>query len=354
MASLLLVAGAFAQTQTQNGVVKTRGRMVGGKLVPGSLLDGTTVQVEGRQAILAKDGNFSFPVSSGQYTLKSVTKQGYKLLDAEMCHQYNYSANPLAIVMEQPEQLMRDKLAAERKIRRQLQDQLREKEDRIEAMREQNAITQEQYNTALQELYSTQESNEKLISNMAKRYSELDYDQLDEFQRQVSYYIENGELAKADSLLRSRGDVAEQVNASLKSGAALQQKRQQLEKAGTVLAEETLEVAQRCYSYYELFVAKFNNDSAAYYLALRTSLDTTNIEWLCETGDFYMDFLADYDKAMSYYKIALRQSHKQNGDITGASLDAYNGIGLVFFEKADYDKAMEYLQKAKQDLFLPI
>ena len=59
---LLLVAGALAQTQTQNGVVKTRGRMVGGKLVPGTALAGATVQVEGRQAILAKDGNFSFPV----------------------------------------------------------------------------------------------------------------------------------------------------------------------------------------------------------------------------------------------------------------------------------------------------
>ena len=85
MASLLLVAGAFAQTQTQNGVVKTRGRMVGGKLVPGSLLDGTTVQVEDRQAILSKDGRFSFPVKDGKFTLKSVTKQGYKLVDADAC-----------------------------------------------------------------------------------------------------------------------------------------------------------------------------------------------------------------------------------------------------------------------------
>ena len=139
MASLLLVAGAMAQTQ--NGVVKTRGRMVGGKLVPGTMLDGTTVQVEGRQAILAKDGNFSFPVKDGKYFLKSVSKQGYSLVDAEACRQYQYSSNPLAIVMEMPEQQQRDKLAAERKIRRQLQDQLREKEDEIEALREQNTIT---------------------------------------------------------------------------------------------------------------------------------------------------------------------------------------------------------------------
>ena len=51
-------------------------------------------------------------------------------------------------------------------------------------------------------LYEEQESNEQLISEMAKRYSELNYDQLDEFYRQVSSFIEDGELVKADSMLR--------------------------------------------------------------------------------------------------------------------------------------------------------
>ena len=100
---LLLAAGALAQTQTQNGVVKTRGRMVGGKLVPGTALAGATVQVEGRQAILAKDGNFSFPVKDGKYFLKSVSKQCYSLVDAEACRQYQYSKNSLTIVMETPD-----------------------------------------------------------------------------------------------------------------------------------------------------------------------------------------------------------------------------------------------------------
>ncbi|MBQ6725938.1 MAG: hypothetical protein IJQ89_05100, partial [Bacteroidales bacterium] len=195
--ALLVADGVLAQTQ--NGVVKTRGRMENGKLVPGTALAGATVQVEGRQAMLAKDGNFSFPVKDGKYILKSVTKQGYNLVDAEACRQYQYSKNPLTIVMETPDRQMQDKLKAERKIRRQLQDQLREKEDEIEELREQNRLTEEQYRNALQELYTQQQSNEKLIADMAKRYSELDYDQLDEFQRQVSYCIENGQLAKADS-----------------------------------------------------------------------------------------------------------------------------------------------------------
>ena len=223
LALVVLTIFGGLQAQTQSGVVKTRGRMVGGKLVPGTPLTGATVQVDGRQAMLSKDGKFSFPVKDGKYTLKSVTKQGYSLIDVEACRSYNYSKNPLTIVMESPEQQQQDKLAAERKIRRQLQDWLREKEDAIEALLEQNRITEEQYRKQLQELYSEQQNNEKLIADMAKQYSELDYDQLDEFQRQVSYCIENGQLAKADSLLRSQGDMNKQVEESLKAGAALQQ-----------------------------------------------------------------------------------------------------------------------------------
>ncbi|MBR5028326.1 MAG: hypothetical protein IKX51_03795, partial [Bacteroidales bacterium] len=294
---VLLMTGLFAQTKTQSGVVKTRGRMENGRLVPGKLLSGAMVQVDGRQAILAKDGKFSFPVTGGYYMLNSVAKQGYQLVDVETCRRYSYSANPLTVVMETPEQQMQDKLTAERKIRRQLQDQLREREDEIEALREQKSITDEQCRNALQELYTKHESNEKLIADMAKRYSELDYDQFDEFQRQVSCCIENGQLAKADSLLRSRGDVAKQVEATLRAGAAIQQQREWLQKAETVHSAEIEEVARRCYSYYELFVAKFHNDSAARYLELRSSLDTDNVEWLGEAAYFVELYLADYSKA---------------------------------------------------------
>ena len=63
----------------------------------------------------------------------------------------------------------------------------------------------------MQQLYDDQQNNDKLIADMAKRYSTLDYDQLDEFYRQVSYFIENGELTRADSLLRTRGDINVQV-----------------------------------------------------------------------------------------------------------------------------------------------
>ena len=131
---LSMLSASIAYAQTQNGVLKTRGRMENGKLVPGTPLSGATVQVDGRQAILVKNGKFSFPVKDGRYTLKSVTKQGYSIVDAEACRQYQYSKNPLTIVMEPPEQLRSDQLATERKLRRELQRRIQLREDEIDAL----------------------------------------------------------------------------------------------------------------------------------------------------------------------------------------------------------------------------
>ena len=225
-ASLLLCLAASAQTQ--QGYVKTKGRMVNGKLVPGQGLKGAAVLIKGRTAVLvnADDGAFSFPVAETQFKLDSVKKKGYQLVDMDACPKtYKYSANPIYLVMETPEQQLQDKLDAERKIRRNLQKQLQAKEDEIEALKETNKISLEEYQAALMKLYEEQESNEQLITDMAKRYSELDYDQLDDFYRQVSYCIENGELTKADSLLRSRGNINAQVNSIKQRGQALKEEK---------------------------------------------------------------------------------------------------------------------------------
>ena len=161
-AFLFFVVTAFSQTQ--QGFVKTKGRMVNGKLVPGQGLKGTTISIKGRTAVLvnAEDGAFSFPVTNLQFHLDSVKKKGYQLIDMDLCPRtYNVSGNPLFIVMETPEQQLQDKLNAERKIRRNLQRQLQEKEDEIEAMKETNLISMEEYQNRLQQLYAEQENNEQ-------------------------------------------------------------------------------------------------------------------------------------------------------------------------------------------------
>ena len=347
IATLFLCVISVAQTQ--QGVVKTRGRMVNGKHVPGKGLPGTVVSIKGRTAIGVKNNNgtFSFPVNGKQFLVQSVKKNGYTLVDADAAPKtYMHSANMLYLVMETPEQVTHDKLTSEKKIRRTLQRQLQEREDEIEALKAANKISQQEYQKALLKLYADQKNNDKLISDMAKRYSELDYDQMDEFYRQVSNFIEQGELTRADSMLRSRGDVGSQIEAELKRGETIRKKKEELQQAEAVHKHDIEELARRCYSYYENFLMQHQNDSAAKYIEWRAMLDTTNVEWQNDAGLFINDYQARYNDALKYYEIGLRQSVTQFGEVDKWTTIFYNNIGTVYCSQGDYPKALEYCQKA--------
>lgn len=105
-------------------------------LVPGKGIQNAIVAVRGRSTVLSQvNGNFSFYIPGQTFALDSVSKKGYKLVDADAAPKnYRYSANPLYLLMETPDQQLQDKLDAERKIRRTLQKQLLKREKEIEAM----------------------------------------------------------------------------------------------------------------------------------------------------------------------------------------------------------------------------
>ena len=347
----ILMLSVMLTAQTQQGYVKTKGRMVNGKLVPGQGIKGATVSIKGRTAVLvnADDGAFSFPVAEAQFRLDSVKKKGYQLVDLDACPKtYKYSPNPLYIVMETPEQQLQDKLNAERKIRRNLQKQLQSKEDEIEALREANKISQEEYQATLLKIYEEQESNEQLIADMAKRYSELDYDQLDEFYRQVSLFIEDGELVKADSMLRSRGDIKAQVNTIIQRGQTLQKEREKLQQAEAVQRADIEEASKRCHSFYETFYLQHQNDSAAHYLLLRAQLDSTNVEAQNEVAKFLVEFLSEFDKATPYYQTAMRQAKLQYGERCEWVATILYNTGMVHYYRSELPEALEDFNQAKE------
>ena len=64
--SIMVMASLFAFSQTQQGYVKTKGRMdAKGNLIPGKGLKGTAVSVQGRTSVIVNkdDGAFSLLVS---------------------------------------------------------------------------------------------------------------------------------------------------------------------------------------------------------------------------------------------------------------------------------------------------
>lgn len=340
----LMSPTVYGQT-VQKGMVKTRGRMLNGQLVQGKGLPDATIQIKGMNTIVSHDnGIFSFNIgSANQYYLQSVTKQGYQMVDPEVCRAYKPFNNTLFIVMETPEQQRRDLLEAQRKIRTNLQNQLRTREAEIEKMQ----VAAAQKDSLLDLLYEQQGDNEKLISDMAKRYSELDYDQLDEFYREVSYAIEQGQLTRADSLLRSRGDLNQQVKTIMKRGLTIHQEKEKIERAEAVHKADIEEAAQRCLKYYETFLAQHKNDSAAHYITLRAQLDSTRTDWQTDAGLFLTHYMSDYAQAEELFMRVLRQVQSVDNGMNIDVAGAYNNLALATYTSGkDEWKALEYFMKA--------
>jgi len=335
-----MVAGA----QTQQGYVKTKGRLTNtGTYVKGTPLAGVTVSVRGRNAVLSKgNGTFSFVVPGGLYYLQNVQKQGYILSDPDILNrQYEYSKNPLVLVLEDKAQQAADLKAVERRISSNLYAQLQRRSEEIERLKEQNKITESRYQELLEQLNTEQESNEQIVKEMANAYVRMDFDQIDAFYRQVSTYILNGELLCADSMLNTKGNVSQNINQQIKKGQELAMAERRIQKAKAEFERGNDELAQRCYSKYQIFKLQHQNDSAAFYLEERARIDSTRVNWLLVAGEFLINYKADADGALSYFQKALRHAKD--------SIDyrmTYNNIGSLYHDCGHYAEALEYMLKS--------
>ncbi len=354
---LLSLCTLCASAQVQKGYVKTKGRLgENGQVITGQRLGGTAITVQGRMAVVSQDnGDFSLTLAEKTYMISNVQKQGYTLVDMDMLsRQYSHSAeNPFIIVMETQSNLNSDRLMAERKIRRTLQRELQKQEDLIAQLQAENKITEEKYYQLMEELYAQEESNQKLVKEMAERYAKVDYDQLDEFNRKVNELILNGELSRADSLLNSRGSIEQRITTLHKQEKANQavaeeisQMQSNLDKSQALTAKEKEYIAQDCYSKFEIFKMKHENDSAAYYIGLRAELDTLNVDWLLEAGEFVATYCAQYDKAMHYNQRALDAALAQHGENHPDVATTYSNMGSVYAEQGIFDKTLELFNKS--------
>lgn len=311
--STFLLATLMVSAQTQQGFVKTKGRMVNGQHIPGEGLVGATVFVQDRTpiAVQSKDGSFSFPIPAQTFMVNKVEKSGYELVDADAIKKaYLYSGNPIYLVMETPEQQLQDQLTAERKIRRTLQKQLQEREDELEALRESHKITLEEYQSALQKLYEEQQSNESLIANMAKEYAQIDYDQMDDLNRRITDAIINGRLTEADSLLLSKGDINDRISNVRFKQQIEAQREQEIVQEQSILEESKIgtqkeleDIADDLLLYAKRYLTTRQLDSAQYYTELRANLDTTNAEWQEDAGVLFYN---NFNKQELYYNRALK------------------------------------------------
>lgn len=351
---LASVSAMFAQKQ--HGYVKTRGRLrANGTAVPGTRLSGATITFRGNNsAVSGTNGAFAFAVVNNTYCITNVRKNGYQLYDFDLLgRNYRYSSNDLLVVMDLPENVLADRLESEKKIRRTLRRQLQDTEDEIETLKEQNKITEEQYLKQLEELYAAQEKNEKLIKEMAERYSTLDFDQMDDLQRRITAHIQNGDLFLADSLLKTKGDMEERKARLVQNGAIiaanaedLRKRQKNQEKSEALYAKELEDFSIDCYSRYEIYKMQHNNDSAAYFLKMRADLDSTNVKWNLNYADFCRIYLEKYEEAEKYIQRTLRQAIRSQS--VADQIECYNSLAIIESSLANYQQALAYIDNIEK------
>lgn len=350
----MFICAMSASTQTQHGYVKTRGRMDSkGNPIPGERISGATVQVKGRNAVVTDaNGSFSFPVPANKFFVQSVTKKGYVLVDPDaIAIQYVYSLNPLIFVLESPSRLNVEKQANKRKIRsrrpakppipprskakgaprdtqKASNDKIRRHQDKDRSHRNQKA----------QRLYIKWNNYNQLIDDLAERYSQIDYDQINDLNRRISYCILNDRLTEVDSLLRSKGDIKNRIIAVHQENSAIATDATELLQpqsnpdsinSGFQTVDE--EIAMDCSYFYDRFILEQENDSAAYYLELKVSLDSTNLERINDAGCFIADRLSDYSRASYYFDNGLRLAIADYGEQSEWAATFYHNLGIVLY-----------------------
>lgn len=341
---IALLSCSISFAQTQQGIVKTRGRMVNGKVEPGKRLSGATITLNlGNSLVSSGQGTFSFNVPAGKsYSLVSAKKHGYTLADPEYTRRsFTFSAkNPFYVVLEDEEQRQADINAATRKVRKTLTAQLEKREDEIEELKRQNKLTEKEYQKRLQELYDNQSKSEQLVKEMAERYASTDYDQLDDFNRQVQQYIEEGELQKADSMIQSKGDIKQRIANYRETVAANEKVRKELEQSEAGTAKTYEDLSEDLFHKYEICLQEFKQESALYYLKERADLDTTNVEAvLCYANLAF--FQRKFDSAEKYLMMSLRITEQDKNPIR--SIYAESLLGELYIEQHDWSKSENLL-----------
>ena len=356
---LCLLVSMMASAQTQQGYVKTKGRLGNnGVVIAGTRLSGATITVKGGNTVLSgNNGAFSLLIPNSNYYLQNVQKQGYVLTDPDvLSKQYAYSKNPLVLVMEDKAQQEAEQRAIERKIKNKLYADIQKRSEEIETLKEQNRITEEKYRELQQKLNKDQDDNENIIHEMAIRYARIDFDEVDDYHRRICDCIINGRLTEADSLLRAKGDVSKRIERLIHHHEANVQTRADLEKSEDLEKKEKENIAQDCYSWFELYKLKHQNDSAAYYLGKRASLVQPHVMWLLDAGSFVWEYQTNYEMALEYYQKAENVA-KDSSDYR----KIYNNIGALYYETGQFGDAVRYYEKAasyysadETDNYLPL
>lgn len=327
---------AGAQTIHQKGFVRSVGRPDSkqGVRLPGALL---RVMGSHNAVQSGKQGTFELLFNGKRegkdaFSFSSISLNGYDLLDKKIKGPYAISTTvPVELVLVP--RLLKQEIEA--KVRRQIEANYQKKLSRIQA--EKNKLGK-MYAQKISQLEQEYEKRDMLIGDMVERYSSLDYAHLDAFKEQLSIFIENGELERADSLIQTEDIRKLEAEHTVLNNAA--------KKINQALANNTDKLLTIYQGKIDLHLVNFDNDSVGFYKEKIVALDTTNVKNIHDAAQFLLENLAQYDKAETYYRLALRQSLTQHGEAHEDVAESYGALANLYCYKSQFGIAKEYFEKS--------
>lgn len=354
-AFVALCIPAFGQTQT--GKVRTAGTPTSN----GEPISGVTVKMNGNYNSVLSDQQGVFEVhmaglrNGDPISIERVFKLGYVLLDDNyLATEKPFSTKvPLEIVMKSKALIEREQREIEETAYANANARYERRLHQLDSALRESLISAEDMQRELEKLQEQYQTYESLIGTLSKHYSMMDYDTMSDIDIEINSSIRNGDLLRADSLLNSKGNLAQrlsdyqaEMHSVTKAEAELEMAKKRLNVRKRTLTKAKESLSSDLFNKYTICMGSFNLDSAEYYILARASLDTTNVDWQLDACDFLENYSGKYQQAYDIYMRTLRvaEQNQNNPDAIG---NIYNAIGILLNSLGLYSDAMDMIQKAK-------
>ena len=359
---IMILAPLFAFAQVQRGYVKEKGYLVNnGKIIASKPLQGVTIRVKNSNPVISdKRGKFSLVTSKNKYSLLSVEKNGYFLINPELGEQYSCSENPLTILMENKKTKQDEKKEKQEKLRNIIEKNREKERKKIEKLKEENTITEEKYESLLLELVEEIENDDRIINDVTDHYLKMDFNEIDKFNLRIYQHIMEGKLMEANFLINTKGDVHTRTTELLQ---LLKRDAKDETKGKNILLEvknrlkillpsnkkvQRLkdDIANDCYNKFIIFKLMHQYDSAAHYIVWRAELDTLNIVAQDDAADFLCEYMSKNEEALAIYRRMLNVAIQEYGNDSSKAAMCHNNLGRFFLSLGQYQSAEQHFSQA--------
>ena len=342
---------------TQEGVVKTIAR----KDKPGTPVNGAVIRVKGSHNAVQSHANGDFSLllydlqNGDPYAIASIIKSGYEPAEQELIGRRIPCSDrvPLEILLVSRMELMQEKEAIAAKARENVERYYQTRMTDLEEQLAAKQLTEAEFNRRIEELEGQYERFEPLLQAMSDKLARTDYNRLDSLTARIQQAIEEGNPEEAERLVREKGDleqreaaIREQEQQIEKAQQTLDEAAAQLDKQRALTAQQKRDLADDYYRLYAAFLSRFRNDSANLYIRKRAALDTLNVDYQLQAGQFVKEIMADYPAARMYFERAYRICETQYGEQSGQMATTCHELGAICKLQGDLDGAATWYQRS--------